>query len=132
MEPECYALLFADRVITEDNGKKGLIGVFSAFNFPSFPAPSPPWFIYIAATNLSGKHDFSVNLVRDESMQVLMPISGEINAQENNGNIEMIFPVMNLVFPKPGRHTLSFNIDGTMLAGRVLSVNLMPPANGRN
>ena len=36
------ALLFADKIITEDNGKKGLIGVFSAFNFPSFPATAPP------------------------------------------------------------------------------------------
>jgi len=132
MNPECYALLFADRVITEDNGKKGLIGIFSAFNFPSFPAPAPPWFIYVAATNISGKHEFSLNLVRDEAMQVLLPIAGEINAREENGSIEMVFPVVNLIFQKPGNHTISFNLDGTMLAGRVLAVNQLPPGNGRH
>ena len=28
-EPVCTALLFADRIIVENNGKKGIIGTFS-------------------------------------------------------------------------------------------------------
>jgi hypothetical protein len=48
MDAQCYSILFADRAITENNGKKGLIGIFSAFNFPQFPAGVPSWFIYIA------------------------------------------------------------------------------------
>jgi len=35
-EINLHTLLFADKVITEDNGKKGIIGVFNIFNFPRF------------------------------------------------------------------------------------------------
>ncbi len=128
MEAICYALLFADRVITENNGKKGIIGVFSNFNFKQFPAKVPQWFIYAAVTNLQGKHEFSVNLVRDESQHVLLPIAGEMNVQESGKEVEMIFPITNLTFQKPGRHTLTFNIDGLQIASRILRVNQAEPA----
>lgn len=88
MEAVCFALLFADRVITENNGKKGLIGVFSNFNFSRFPAMEPPWFIFAALANLEGKHEFSINLVRDDAQQVVLPIAGEIDVQDNGKDIE--------------------------------------------
>jgi hypothetical protein len=128
MEPVCYALLFADRVITENNGKRGLIGVFGAFNFQSFPALSPPWFIYAGVTNLRGTHEFSLNLVRDDAQHVLLPIAGEINAERADRDSEFIFPIMNLVFQKPGVHFLTFNIDGTQMASRILRVNEYSPS----
>jgi hypothetical protein len=34
-EPVCTALLFADRIIVENNGKKGIIGTFSRIFAPS-------------------------------------------------------------------------------------------------
>lgn len=128
MEPVCYALLFADRVITESNGKRGLIGVFGAFNFQSFPALSPPWFIYAGVTNLRDTHEFSLNLVRDDAQHVLLPIAGEINAERADRDSEFIFPIMNLVFQRPGVHSLTFNIDGTQVASRILRVNEYSPS----
>jgi hypothetical protein len=122
MEGACYALLFADRIITEINGKKGLIGVFSDFHFPAFPAIAPPWFIYAAVSNLTGRHEFSINLVRDESQQVVLPIAGEVNFPEPGRNVELIFPIGNLTFQKAGVHTLTFNIDGQQLGSRILTV----------
>jgi hypothetical protein len=40
----------------------------------------------------------------------------------------MIFPITNLTFQKPGRHTLTFNIDGIQTASRILRVNQAEPA----
>ena len=40
-EPVFVALLAADRVITEDNGKKAIIGTFTQFNAPKFPVFRP-------------------------------------------------------------------------------------------
>ena len=131
MQCVCYSLLFADKVITEDNGKKGLIGIFGNFNFPSFPAISPPWFIYAAVSNLTGRHEFSINLVRDEAQHVVLPIAGEIEFPEKGGDVELIFPIGNLTFQKPGVHTLTFNIDGQQLCSRILTVNKSEPSGGK-
>ena len=40
-EPVFVALLLADRVITEDNQKKGIIGTFNQFNLRQLPALLP-------------------------------------------------------------------------------------------
>jgi hypothetical protein len=130
MEAVCFALLFADRIITENNGKKGLIGVFSNFNFPKFPAIAPQWFIFAALTNLKGKHEFSINIVRDDAQHVVLPIAGEIDVQDDGKDIEIILPINNLTFQKPGKHTLTFNIDGMPLASRILDINQVEASGG--
>lgn len=43
---------FADRVITENKGKKAIIGTFSIFHSPVFPITFPPWFIYASVSNI--------------------------------------------------------------------------------
>ena len=62
-EPVFVALLIADRVVTEDNQKKGIIGTFTQFTVRQVPAALPPWYIYAAVTNLAGEHVFSLNLL---------------------------------------------------------------------
>ncbi|ULQ59869.1 hypothetical protein K7I13_00490 [Brucepastera parasyntrophica] len=88
-EPVLVGLLFADRIITENNGKKGIIGTFSVFSAKAFPVVFPPWSIYAAVTNLTGKHTFSINLVHDDTMQVILPINGELNAATPEDVVEL-------------------------------------------
>lgn len=123
MSGVCFALLCADRVITEDNGKKGLIGVFSGFHFPDFPSVPTQWFIYAGLANLRGDNRFSMNLVHDETQSVLLSLGGDLSVAEGHENdIELVVPVMNLIFAQPGAHTLILNIEGIPYASRVLRV----------
>lgn len=131
MDAQCYALLFADKIIEEKNGKKGIIGVFSNFNFPKFPAGVPEWFIYVAFSNITGKHTFSLNLVHDDDQLVILPIGGEFEIPEGSPGTEVVFPVRGLVFPKTGNYTLTFNIDGNQIAARILSVQEIIPEGSR-
>jgi hypothetical protein len=64
MEGKCNALLIADRVIREDNGKRGIIGSFNTFNFPAFPAVAPPFVIYANLDDFTGEHEFSLSIAR--------------------------------------------------------------------
>lgn len=121
-EPVFHALLLADKVIIENNGKKGLIGVFNIFRFPSFPANSPSWFIFLSVSNLHGKHSFSINLTLDEAQIVVLPIGGELESKDLNAEIELIIPVKTVSFPKAGTYTLTVNVDGKSLASKVLNV----------
>lgn len=127
-----YALLCADRVITENNGKKGLIGVFSGFQFPAFPSPPTHWFIYAGLANLHGKQDFALNLVHEESQHVLFSVGGEISATTGHQEVELVVPVANLVFQRAGSYVLTLNVGGIPAASRVLRVVAGPPAQSSN
>lgn len=130
-ESVLLAILFADRVIEEKNGKKGIIGTFTSFNSNTFPAIFAPWFIYIAVTNLKGKHNFSVILSNDELKQVPVSIGGEFESKTPNTVIELVFPIEKAVFPQEGTYLLTFYIDGAEKGQRFLEVNLQTESSRR-
>ena len=121
-EPVFVGLLFADRVITEDNKKKGIIGTFSRFSARQFPALFPPWFIYAAATNLEGQHTFSLNVVSDRTQQVVFSAGGGVTVDEPRMVVELVIQVANLVFPEAGIYGVLFFIDGVQTGARILEV----------
>ena len=125
-EPVVVAILFADRLITEHNGKKGIIGVFNQFQAQAFPVSFPPWGIYIAMTNLQGKHEFALELTHEESEQVIIPIKGQLEVPSQNEVIDLIFNIENAIFPQPGRHILSVYVDGNIAGSRLLQVEKIP------
>lgn len=121
-------LLFADRVIVENNGKKGIIGTFNSFQSATFPALFPPWFIYAAATNLEGDHEFSLNLVADDNTdQVVVALSGHVAVKNRNDVIELTPGIAGAVFPRAGQYSLIFKIDSREVGSRVLIVREVRP-----
>ncbi len=121
-EPVFVALLMADRVITEDNQKKAIIGTFTQFTVRQVPAGLPPWFIYAAVTNLAGEHPFSVNLVLDKSQQVIFSAGGTLKVDEPRRVVELVIPVPNVVFPEAGTYVVSFHVGGDQIGSRILDV----------
>lgn len=126
-EPVFVALLAADRVITEDNGKKAIIGTFTQFNAPKFPAVFPPWFVYAAVTNLAEAHTFSLNVVNDETQQVIFSAAGKFQVDAPRKVVELVVPMVNVVFPVPGTYLLLFNVDGQQIGTRLLETAKVEP-----
>jgi len=129
-EPVLVALLFADRIITENNNKKGIIGTFTKFYAPAFPFAFPPWGIYTAFTNIAGKHPFALTLTRVESSQVVLPINGEFENEHAEDVVELTFNLGGVLFPGPGRYSMTLHIDGELLGSRILYVEQMAPPEG--
>lgn len=121
-EPVFVALLLADRVVTEDNQKKGIIGTFTQFVTPRLPASFPPWFIYAAATNLVGENSFSLKMVCDETGEPVFAAEGKLNVDNPRKVVELVIPVVNVVFPLAGTYTLLFTLEEEPLGSRVLEV----------
>ena len=121
-EPVFVALLLADRVITEDNQKKAIIGTFTQFTVRQVPAGLPPWFIYAAVTNLAGEHPFSLNLVFDKSQQVVFSAGGTLKVDDPRRVVELVIPVPNVVFPEAGTYVVSFHLGGEQIGSRILDV----------
>ncbi len=125
-EPVFVALLIADRVITEDNQKKAIIGTFTQFTVRQLPAALPPWFMYAAVTNIAGEHAFSLNLIYDRSQQVIFSAGGKVSVDEPRRVVELVIQVPNVVFPEEGTYNVSFHIDGELIATRILDVVKAP------
>ncbi len=123
-EPVFVALLLADRVITEDNQKKGIIGTFTQFTVRQVPAGLPPWFVYAAVTNIAGEHPFSLNLVVDRTQQVIFSAGGTLRVDEPRRVVELVIPVPGVVFPEAGTYNVTFHVDGEQIGTRILDVVL--------
>ena len=128
-EPVFVALLLADRVITEDNQKKVIIGTFTQFTVRQVPAGLPPWFIYAALTNVAGELPFSLNLVFDKSQQVIFSAGGTLTVDDPRRVVELVIPVPNVVFPEAGTYVVSFHVGGDQIGSRILDVIIPDSTN---
>ena len=130
-EPVLVGLLFADKVIIENNGKRGIIGTFNRFYSKKFPIAFPPWAIYAAVTNLEGKHEFALTLVREDTNQVILPLNGQFDVRGRNDVVELTPSILGAVFPAAGTYLLTFSIDGTQIGARVLFVDVVKEKPGK-
>ncbi|MCX7026553.1 MAG: hypothetical protein NT061_03485 [Spirochaetes bacterium] len=122
-DPYLIALLFADRVIVENNDKKGIIGIFNQFNAPSFPAVFPPWANFISIGNVKGLHTFRLDLEPESEGQPIASFKGEINGNDNEGLADIMINHVATVFPHAGQYTLRLRVDERILCTRMLMVH---------
>lgn len=120
----CDAMLFADRAIQEKNGKWGLIGIFDRFTFQNFPTgPIPLWFVFMVLKEVSeGRREFALNLMRESTNQVIVPLNGEIDVHNPQGGLSIVLPIQGVIFPKPDMYTMKLHVDGTYVTERTLNV----------
>ena len=132
MGGKCNALLMADRVIIEDNGKRGIIGSFNTFNFSDFPAIAPPFFVYANLEDFSGVQEFSVTIAREGAELVVYSAGGEIHFQDENREAEILVPVFGVTFPREGAYNLILRIGHSQYGSRRIIVNrlAMPQTGG--
>jgi len=121
-EANCYAILFADRVIREDNGKIGVIGLFENFFSPAVPFQPQPWGIFLGLDNVPpGRYVLTANLVHEQTQAVILPISLNVE-QSNSGVVQIPLPVAGIAFPAFGKYSFTLNLDGTQVGSRILTV----------
>ena len=117
-----HALLCCDRIITENNGKKGLIGVFQSFQFSSVPSPPVPWFIYAALGSVSrGTHEFSVTVTHGQSSEEVATRSGEIHVAGEREDVELVLP-FTCNFSHFGAYVITLEVGDDLAASRILRV----------
>jgi hypothetical protein len=122
MSGKCNALLMADKIIREDNGKRGIIGAFNTFNFVRFPIIAPPFFIYANIEDFSGAQEFSVTIAREGAEFVVFSSGGEIHFEKENKEAELIIPAFGVSFPKEGTYNLILKIGSYTFGSRRIIV----------
>lgn len=122
MSGKCNARLMADRVIREDNGKRGIIGSFNTFTFPKFPITAPPFFVYANLEDFSGEHEFSITIAREGAELVIFSTGGEIQFQRER-EAEILIPAFGVTFPKEGSYNLILRVGNNQYGSRKIIVN---------
>ena len=118
-----HAILCCDRIITENNGKKGLIGVFHSFQFPRVPVASPQWFIYGALGSMArGTYDFRISLTHGQSSDEVYARTGDIRSRREREDVELVLPVT-CTFENYGAHVITLEIAEEVVASRILRVS---------
>ena len=129
MEIVLHGIVFADKAIEENNGKKGLIGIFQSFNFARFPTVAPTWYVYVALGNVSkGRHDVTINVIHDDTGSVIVRSHGQVQVRTSAADVEVVFPMAGAAFRAPGLHWLTVTLDQTQIGSRVLHVGHQPEA----
>lgn len=117
-----HAFLCCDRIITEDNGKRGLIGVFQVFRFHRVPVTAENWFLYCSVGGLTrGVHDFSIRITHGQSSEEVFSCVGEIRIRREREDLELALPVT-CTFEHFGVHLITLEIAEEMAATRILRV----------
>lgn len=123
MAGKCNALLMADRVIREDNGKRGIIGSFNTFTFLKFPATAPPFHVYANVEDFEGVYAFSVTIAREGAELVVFSAGGEITIESKGREVDLIIPAFGVTFPKEGVYNLIFRVGNEQYGSRRIIVN---------
>jgi len=121
MEPVCMAIMLSDMIIKEHgSGKLSLINCFSAFNAPTFPFASPPFFVTVLISNLEGKVQelhLTVRIEDDQSGFVLANAAGHIKFPEDAPPLQRT-DVLEIPFRIP---RVNINSAGTYVVNALLN-----------
>lgn len=125
MAVECEYLLIADRVIREDNGKFGVIGIFRNITIPEFPATAAPWhiFAHISGIPPSGIMSITVNIYNKDTGDVVFTQNFDFEPEQIKGaDLDFNLQVTNVLFQKPGAYAVTVSIDGASLRTMLFNV----------
>ncbi len=129
--PKCESIVLCDYALQDKRGKYSLIGIFDKYTLQSVPSPRlPPFFIYVVVKDLRAmNYKFALNIVHEESTQVILPINGELN-QTVPGVGQLLVPVGGIQYFSPGAHLLSVHLNGGFAGSKVIDVVTREHANG--
>jgi hypothetical protein len=121
----CLALLVADRVWIENNGKFGMVGIFDNFAIEKFPTQVSPFFLYVRLGNVpKGKSSIHFNIVFDSSNLLISNIKAEVDVQLDNSIVQLPVPLPPLSLPSPGSYSINLLVNNTLITSYKLNANL--------
>jgi hypothetical protein len=124
--PMGVALMLCDRVITDAvTQEKTLVATFSQLHSMAFPCMHPRLTVFVAVTNGKGAIDTEVRCINEtEQNSVVFAMKGMIQFNHPNDVVEMGFQFNNLVFNKPGLHSIQFLCEGELVLQRRFQLSI--------
>ena len=129
--PTLVSLLICDQVIDDKNSnKKSAIGIFNMILVGKLPAVIHQMAILASLTELAGKVELELRLVRDSDAAVLFGGRGAVEAPDPLAVVDLLFAMTGIQIPAAGQYAFELLCNGEILGRRRFQVFLRPPPPG--
>jgi len=128
--PTLLAILICDQVVQDPaTGKHSLLGMFSRISAAEFPCVHLQLHVFASLTGGHGAATGLLWLVRKgaESAAPILETSGSVEFPEPQAIVGLIFNVVNLSLPAPGRYSFDFYCNGVLLGSAPFDVTQAAP-----
>ncbi len=110
------------------SGKWTLLGLFNSINSNGFPTKHPQLLIYLALAGAEGKVPLRLQIVAsDRKDEPVYKIEAELTVNDPKVVADLVVPVRDVVFTKPGEYLLQVYANNHFLTERVITAHLNTP-----
>lgn len=109
--PTVHALVIADSVFPQMDGKWCIIGTFQEIYAAQFPCTHYQIGVYLVLSEAEGKYDLELQLI-DADETTVASIKGTFTAANRLMRAEIGLNIRGIVFPRPGEFGFRILIDG--------------------
>jgi len=126
--PTLVSFLICDQVIDDRlSNKKSAIGIFNTILVPKVPTSIQQMAILASVTEIAGRAEMEIRLVRDADNQVLFSGRGAVEAPNPLAVVDLLFGIQGLRIPEAGQYAFELLSEGEILGRRRFQVLVRPP-----
>jgi hypothetical protein len=126
--PTLVSFLICDQVIDDRlSNKKSAIGIFNTILVPKVPTSIQQMAILASVTEIAGRAELEIRLVRDADNQVLFSGRGAVEAPNPLAVVDLLFGIQGLRIPEAGQYAFELLSEGEILGRRRFQVLVRPP-----
>ncbi len=126
--PTLVSILICDQVIDDKlSNKKSAIGIFNTILVPKVPTAIQHMAILASVTEISGKVEMELRLVRDSDDAVVFSGKGAVEAPNPLAVVDLLFAMQGIQVPEAGQYAFELLSGGELLGRRRFQVIVRPP-----
>jgi hypothetical protein len=126
--PTLVSFLICDQVIDDKlSNKKSAIGIFNTIIVPKVPAVIHQMAILVSVTEIAGRVELEIRLVRDTDNVVLFSGKGNVEAPDPLAIVDLLFAMQGLKIPEAGQYAFEILSGAALLGRRRFQVWVRPP-----
>ncbi len=126
--PTVVSFLICDQVIDDKlSNKKSAIGIFNTILVPKMPTSIHQMAILASVTEIAGRAELEIRLIRDTDNQVLFSGKGAVEAPNPLAVVDLLFAMQGLRIPEAGQYAFELLCNSEILGRRRFQVIVRPP-----
>ncbi len=126
--PTLVSLLICDQVIDDKlSNKKSAIGLFSMIVVPQMPAAIHQMAVLASLTEITGKSQVELRLMRDADNLPIFSSQGYVNAPNPLAVVDLLFHLRGIRIQTAGQYAFEVLHEGEILGRRRFQLVVRPP-----
>jgi hypothetical protein len=128
--PTLVSFLICDQVIDDKlSNKKSAIGIFNTILVPKVPAVIHQMAILASVTEIAGRAELEIRMVRDSDDLVLFSGKGHVDAPNPLAIVDLLFAMQGVKIPEAGQYAFEILSGAALLGRRRFQVWVRPPGS---